>query len=202
MDLVIGGGKFGLKAVEYLIERRREFLILDPNPECEVVRVLNVPVLKVGAEKIIEVVEKTNPEWIFPTAPVHVVAEALKDLFEPWDEVIDDLLPKIPSKVVVSVGKGSVVLSYNRDGICIENCNSPEICPVTKLKKDLPMFELIKFAFPKALILISYQIAPGLGAIKGSEFIEVIEKAKKLDKVVVATACNCHGVITGMKKKY
>ncbi|MCS7130710.1 MAG: hypothetical protein NZ872_04745 [Archaeoglobaceae archaeon] len=30
---------------------------------------------------------------IFPTAPVHVVVESLKDLFEPWNEAIDGILP-------------------------------------------------------------------------------------------------------------
>lgn len=92
MDIVVGGGKFGLKAVEYLLRERREFIVLDPNPECEVARVFNVPILK-GAERLIEIAERNKPESIFPTAPVHVAVESLKDLFEPWNEAIDEILP-------------------------------------------------------------------------------------------------------------
>ncbi|MEM4541017.1 MAG: hypothetical protein QXP46_05930 [Archaeoglobaceae archaeon] len=203
MDIVVGGGKFGIKAVEFLIKQHREFVVLDRNPECEVLKRFGagIELINEGAGKLYEIAQRVKPEWIFPTAPVHVAAEALKDLFEPWNEVIDCILSGIPQKLVVAVGYGGIVLSYNRDGICLENCNSPDVCPITKLKRPCPMFELIRFAYPKALVLISYQLAPGLGAIKGSEFIEVIEKAKESDRVVIATACKCHGVITALKKK-
>ncbi len=201
MDIIVGGGKFGLKAAEYLISLGRDFIILDRNPNCEASKKLGIKVNVAGAEKLAEIAERVNPEWIFPTASVHVVAEAVKDYFEPWYEVVDCILSGIPPRLVVSVGKGGIVLSYNRDNTCIENCTSPEICPVSRIKRPCPMYEIIRFASPEAIVLISHQIAPGLGAIKGSDFLESVRKAKEKEKVVLATACNCHAVITALKRK-
>lgn len=201
MDIVVGGGKFGLKAVEFLISQRRDFIVIDRNPYCEVNKRLGIKIYEVGVEKLVEIAEKMNPEWIFPTASVHVIAEAIKYYFEPWNEVIDCILSGIPPRLVVSSGNGSIVLSYNRDKICIENCNSPEVCPVTKIKRPCPVFKIIRFAYPEAIVLVSHQIAPGLGAIKGLDFLEAVRKAKEKERVVIATACNCHGVITAFKRK-
>jgi hypothetical protein len=130
-----------------------------------------------------------------------VVAEAVKDYFEPWNEAIDFILSGVPSRLIVSVGKGGIILSYNRDKTCIENCVSPEICPVTKIKRPCPMSEIIRFAYPEAMVLISHQIAPGLGAIRGFDFLETVRRAKEKEKVVLATACDCHAVITALKRK-
>ncbi|MEM4702614.1 MAG: hypothetical protein QXK77_04195, partial [Archaeoglobaceae archaeon] len=88
----------------------------------------------------------------------------------------------------------------NRDDTCIQNCSSPEICPVTKIKRPCPMYDLLSFACSEAHILISHQLAPGLGAIRGEDLLEVLEISRKVDKLIVATACKCHGVITALIK--
>jgi len=201
MDIIVGGGRFGLKAAEYLISQGRDFILLDSNPNCEVAKKLGIKVYDAGAEKLAEIAERVSPEWIFPTASVHVVAEAVKDYFEPWNEAIDFILSGVPSRLIVSVRKGGIILSYNRDKTCIENCVSPEICPVTKIKRPCPMSEIIRFAYPEAMVLISHQIAPGLGAIRGFDFLETVRRAKEKEKVVLATACDCHAVITALKRK-
>jgi len=201
MDLVVGGGKFGLKAVEFLLRSRRDFIVIDTNPECEVSKKLKVKVIKAGAEKIAEIAESISPEWIYPTAPLHVAAEALKNSFEPWNEAIELIIPLLPAELIVSAGRGTVVLSYNIDGVCIENCSSPKICPATGLERSRPIFEIIRSLCPEAIVLISHQIAPGLGAIRGSEFIEAIRWAKRKEKVFIGTACECHGVLTAMRRR-
>ncbi|MCQ4153249.1 MAG: NAD-binding protein [Archaeoglobi archaeon] len=201
MDIIVGGGRFGLKAAEYLISQGRDFILLDSNPNCEAAKKLGIKVYDAGAEKLAEIAERVSPDWIFPTASVHVVAEAVKDYFEPWNEAIDFILSGVPSRLIVSVGKGGIILSYNRDKTCIENCVSPEICPVTKIKRPCPMSEIIRFAYPEAMVLISHQIAPGLGAIRGFDFLETVRRAKEKEKVVLATACDCHAVITALKRK-
>lgn len=199
MDIVVGGGKFGLKAVEFLRAKKRDFVVLDPSDDCEVAKTFKDNFLKAEAKDLPKLVEKLRPEWIFPTAPIHVVAEAIKHRFKPWNEKVNEILAGIPIKIVVSAGRGSIVVSYNRDEICIENCISPETCPVTKIKRPCPMFELIKFACSEAKVIVSHQLAPGIGAIKGEDFLMVLEEAKKAEKIVVATACKCHGVITALK---
>lgn len=200
MDIVIGGGKYGVRAVEYLKKNKREFLVLDPDPSCEVSKKFGIKVIKGQATDLNELAKRFNIDWIFPTAPVHVAADALRRDFEPWFDVVDSILSGIPAKMVVSVGRGSIVLSYNRDTMCLENCRSPDICPATKIKRPCPMFEMIRFASPEAFILVSHQLAPGLGAISGKDFQKMVKKAFKDKKIIVATACKCHGVITALKK--
>lgn len=199
VDIVVGGGKFGLKAVEFLLAKKRDFIVMDPSDDCEAAKAFKANFVKAKAEDLPKLVEKFKPEWIFPTAPVHVVAEAIKHRFKPWNEKVNEILAGIPMKIVVSVGRGSVVVSYNRDKVCVENCSSPEVCPVTKLKRPCPMFELIKFACEEARVLVSHQLAPGLGAIRGEDFLAVLKEAEKAEKIVVATACKCHGIITALK---
>jgi len=198
MDLIVGGGKFGLKAAEYLLLRKRDFIIIDPSDECAAARKFKEKFVKAEAKDLEKFVKKFEPEWIFPTAPIHVAAEALKDKFIPWNEKVNEILSGSPAGVIVSVGTGSIVVSYNRDKICLDNCSSPEICPVTKIKRPCPMYELLRFACPEAKILISHQLSPGIGAINGKDFASLLEEARKVEKIVVVTACNCHGVLTAL----
>ncbi|MCS7119301.1 MAG: hypothetical protein RMH75_05815 [Archaeoglobaceae archaeon] len=200
MDIIVGGGKFGLKVVEYMLNKNRDFIVLDPNENCEVAKKFKDKFVKAEAKELTKFVEKLKPEWIFPTAPIHVAAEAFKNQFKTWNEKINEIIAGFPMKVVVSIGKGNLVVSYNRDKLCISNCNSPDFCPVTKIKRPCPMFELVNFACPEAKVLISHQLSPGIGAIKGEDFIEVIKDSKKMEKIVIATACRCHGVLTALIK--
>jgi len=199
MNLIVGGGKFGLKAAEYLLRKKKDFIIMDPSDTCIAAIKFKEKFVRAEAKDLERFVRKFDPEWIFPTAPVHVAAEALKDKFRPWNEKVNEILSGIPAKVIVSVGRGSIAVSYNRDEICLENCSSPETCPVTKLKRPCPMYALLRFACPEAKILISHQLSPGIGAIKGKDFASFLEEAKNAEKIVVATACSCHGVITALK---
>lgn len=215
MDVIVGGGKYGVEAARFLERRGRSYIILDRNPECaamkelDLVKVSNVNEIKgegryflEGGIDVLPSFLKLEPEYIFPTAPIHVAAEALRLKFnlKPWNEVLDCIIANLPARVVVSAGRGSVVVSYNRDADCLEKCSAPEICPVTKIKKPCPMHDLVKFAYPGAFVLISRQLEPGLGAIEGKDFAYLMREAEKKEEIVVATACRCHGVITALKR--
>ena len=199
MDLIVGGGRFGLKVAEYLNSKGRDFVVLDPNDECEVAKRFRAKVIKAEAKDLEKFIKEFDPEWVFPTAPIHVAAEALHGKFRPWNEKVNEILSGLPAKVIVSVGRGTIVVSYNRDELCLDNCSSPERCPVTKLKRPCPMYELIRFACPDVKMLISYQLSPGIGAIRGKDLALVLEESKKVEKIVLATACNCHGIITALR---
>jgi hypothetical protein len=58
----------------------------------------------------------------------------------------------------------------------------------------------MKFACPEGFMLISHQMAQGMGAFKGSELLKFFDWAEKKERFVIATACNCHGVFTAFKK--
>jgi hypothetical protein len=44
-------------------------------------------------------------------------------------------------------------------------------------------------------------MAPGMGALKGSELLELFNWAKTKEKFIVATACDCHGVFSAFQKR-
>jgi len=216
-SLIIGGGKFGTKAAKYLLKNSKPFIVLDKDEKCLVTKTFNLTKLnlndithmdssknyfaKGNVIKALTLIEKIKPEYVFPTAPIHIAAMLVKEKysFKVWDQGINHFLAGIPPKIIVSVGKGTVVVSYNRDKPCKQNCDAPPICPVTKLKKPCPMYDLLQFAAPEAIILRSYQLEPGLGALKGNEIIKVLEKCKGKSSVIIGTACKCHGVITALR---
>ena len=214
MDIIVGGGKYGCVAVEYLRNNNRDFVLIDKNPSCLAVSRFKLkPYAQIGSEgeyflkgnidQVLELIERLKPEYVFPTAPIHIVAELAKSKFElaPWNEVINCILANLPASVVLHAGNGNLIVSYNRDKDCLEKCASPEVCPSTGKRKPCTMDKLMKFAYPEGIILISYQLAPGMGALKGSELLEFFAQVKKKDKFVVTTACSCHGFFTALKKR-
>ncbi|MBN1244407.1 hypothetical protein JXA31_02295 [Candidatus Bathyarchaeota archaeon] len=214
MDIIVGGGKYGCIAVEYLRQNRRGFVLVDKDPNCLATERFRLkPYAQIGVEgeyflegdivQVLELIERLKPEYVFPTAPVHIAAELAKSKFElaPWNEVIDCILANLPASVVLHAGSGNLIVSYNRDKDCLERCDAPEVCPSTRKRKPFTMDKLMKFAYPEGILLVSYQLAPGMGALKGNELLELFAQAEKKDKFVVATACGCHGYFTALKKE-
>ena len=213
MNIIIGGGKYGCKAVEFLRQHRKDFVVVDPDSNCQAVEKFKLKTsknidtqgeyfLNGDLSLAIMQIEKLNPEYVFPTAPVHIAADMAKIKFEltPWTEAISKILQKLPQVVVLLSGKGKLVLSFNRDHDCVDNCAMPETCPSSGTKKPCTMTKLMKFASPEAFILLSHSMAPGMGALKGNELQEFFNWAKTKDKFVVGTSCDCHGVFSAFKK--
>jgi hypothetical protein len=213
MDIIVGGGKYGCIAVEYLRKSRRGFVLIDKDPKCLAAKTYRLNTAgPVGAEgeyflrgdmaQVLEIIESLKPEYVFPTAPVHIAAELAQNKFEfsPWNEAIDCILAYLPASVILQAGRGNIIVSYNRDKACLEKCESPEVCPSTGRKKPCTMDRLMKFACPKSVILVSYQLAPGIGALKGFELLKFLGQAEKQEKIIVATACGCHGFFTALQK--
>jgi hypothetical protein len=213
MDIIVGGGKYGCVAVEYLRKKRKGFIMVDKNPDCLAVKKYGLKsTCKFGLEgerfikgdtaKVLELIESLKPEYVFPTAPIHIAAELAKNKFPltTWDKVIGYILANLPPSVVLQAGRGYIIVSYNRDKDCIEKCEVPEICSSSRKTKPCSMDKLMKFAYPEGIILVSYQLAPGLGALKGSELLDFFAKVENRDRFVVATACSCHGIFTALKK--
>jgi hypothetical protein len=215
MDIIVGGGKYGCEAVEYLREKGRGFVLVDIDPSCLAVKRFGLKsstqigtegeyFLQGGIATVLELVDTLKPDYVFPTAPIHIAAELAKIKFKlaPWDEEINSILANLPSTVILRAGRGNLIVSYNRDKNCIEKCEAPEVCPSTRKRRPCTMDRLIKFAYPEGFILISHQMAPGMGALKGSELREFFDWAEKKNKFVIATACNCHGFFTAFKKAH
>ncbi len=152
---------------------------------------------------VLELIDRLKPEYVFPTVPIHMAAELANAKFKlaPWSEAINAILPKLPEVVVLQARKGKLVVSFNRDHDCVDKCAMPRVCPSSRIRKPCTMTELVRFASPDAFILISYSMAPGMGAIKGSELLEFFDWAKPKEKFIVATTCDCHGVLSAFKKQ-
>lgn len=214
MDIIVGGGKYGCHAIELLRQKKRAFVVVDTNTECLAMKKYKLQTsLNVNQKngehfvqgelaKVLELMDALQPEYVFPTAPVHIAADMAKVKFKltPWTEAINNIMPKLPQTVILMAGKGKLIVSFNRDNECLEECAMPETCPISKITKPCTMTKLMKYASPEAFILISHSMAPGMGALKGSELCEFFNWAKNKDQFIVGTACDCHGVFSAFKK--
>lgn len=214
MYIIVGGGKYGCHAIELLRQKGKGFVVVDTDADCLAVKRFKLKTAELidskgehfihgGLPKVLELIDALKPEYVFPTAPVHIAADLAKIKFEltPWNEAINAILPMLPAVVVLQAGRGKLVVSFNRDHDCVEECAMPEVCPSSRIRKPCTMTELMRFACPEAFLLVSYSMAPGMGALKGSELLEFFSWAKPREKFVVATACDCHGVFTAFRKK-
>ncbi|MFB3888121.1 MAG: hypothetical protein ACE14S_01405 [Candidatus Bathyarchaeia archaeon] len=213
MDIIVGGGKYGCHAVEFLRQKGKGFVVVDTNPDCLAVKRYGLrPSTDITAEgehfvqgdlpKVLEFIDTLKPEYVFPTAPVHIAADMAKAKFKltPWTEAINGILPGLPPAVVLLSGKGKLIVSFNRDHECLEKCSMPETCPTSGTRKPCTMTRLMRYASPEAFILVSHSMAPGMGALKGKELMEFFQWAETQDQFVVGTACDCHGVFSAFKK--
>jgi hypothetical protein len=213
IDIIVGGGKYGCHAVEYLKQKDRSFVVVDTDPQCLAVSHFGLKThsrldsdgeyfIHGDLAKVLELIDEFKPEYIFPTAPVHIAADMAEIEFKltPWREAINCILPGLPQTVVLHAGMGKIIVSFNRDNHCAEKCCMPQICPTSKVKKPCTMTKLMEFASPDAFILISHSMAPGMGALKGKELQEFFNWAKDKKEFVVGTACDCHGVFSAFKK--
>lgn len=213
MNIIVGGGKYGCNAVEFLRKNRKDFVVIDTDPNCQAVKRFNLKTsvnldergehfLRGDLSKVVELIDKLSPEYVFPTAPVHIAADMAQIKFQlvPWIDVINTILPRLPQSVILLAGRGKIILSFNRDHDCVDNCSMPEICPSSGIKKPCTMTKLMRYASPEAFILLSHSMAPGMGALKGSELQEFFNLAKNRDQFVVGTSCDCHGVFSAFKK--
>lgn len=213
MDIIIGGGKYGCYAIEYLRRKKGSFVVVDTDTNCLAAKKFRLKpsecisaegefFIHGGLQKALELVEELNPEYVFPTAPVHIAADLVEIKFKlkPWNEAINAILPKLPEVVVLHTGGGKLIVSFNRDHNCVDKCTMPEVCPSSQIKKPCTMTDLIRFASPEAFILISYSMAPGMGALKGSELVALFNWVKTRKSFIVATTCDCHGVVSAYQK--
>ena len=214
MNVIVGGGRYGCEAIEFLQEKKKNFIIVDKDPNCLAIKRFSLKAsdhmnsegnyfVHGGLPEALELIEKLKPEYVFPTAPIHLAADLARIKFKlkPWNEGINAILPKLPEVVILQEGRGKIVVSFNRDHSCIDKCAMPTVCPSSGIRKPCTMIELMRFASPDAFILISYSMAPGIGALKGAELADFFSWTKKRKNFIVATACDCHGVLDAFQNE-
>jgi hypothetical protein len=112
-----------------------------------------------------------------------------------------------------------IYLSYAKiDELCPDNCFGPaNYCPNFKREKPITITEyvrefyglkgctkIIKKKIPQIIIVIeSYQLQSGLGGLLGKDIHYILKKlgknlklfSEKEFRLIIATTCNCHGVL-------
>ena len=77
MDLIVGGGKYGCHAIEYLRQQKKQFLVVDTDPNCLAVKrfklktfehLISEGFVNGGLPKVLELIVELKPEYVFPTA--------------------------------------------------------------------------------------------------------------------------------------
>lgn len=208
---IVGCGSFGLLAFQRLSARKpgRVFLLIDPDQER-----LNLVPLPDGCKKQADGVaflkDELSPEmdldWIVPALPVHLAAEwcLARPEAQPLSRV---LMPKTLDPLVPNPMPGSTGDLYvsHADFICPDDCPEPAThCTVTQQPRHQDLFlYLSHIQVPgfASLVLTSHQLAPGVGGYRPKELFQLLSLVEQSqEKVLISTACRCHGVMTALEK--
>jgi hypothetical protein len=213
--LILGAGKFGRLALGRLAEKDREarFLIIDQQAEA----LAEARTLVVAAAEMLEgeaipylaahLGTESPWDWLVPMVPEHVAYAWLLtgplagQGWEPAD-VPGDLANLAASSITGP--DGELYLSLARH-LCPDDCAEPHVCPVSGEERQQPLFDkLAETSRPErpVLVVASRQLAPGVGGYSPRELVKLAETvAEAPGPLLVATACCCHGVVHGLKRK-
>jgi hypothetical protein len=174
--IIVGGGKFGKKALDYAKYNKYTTILIDINPDCYCAKYTDFTLdnidelaiqeltsgksyfLNQDIEAIYNLPEMLNPEFIIPVVPVHLMANLIISLLNkntidisPNKELVNYLATNGDQDLILSHNseQGVVYLSYARiDEVCPDNCAGPLIyCPNFKREKDITITQYLKDFF-------------------------------------------------------
>jgi hypothetical protein len=207
---IIGYGRFGRLALQRLrkVKANSGFLVVDrvsseEEPDQDNVHFVNQD----GAEFLRQgLAPESAPNWIVPAVPIHLAAEWCLDSLGPA-RVRRIAAPQglegwVPSLMQGESGDVYVSLATFQ---CPDDCPEPaDYCTVTKEKRERNLFDVLReMQIPgyTMLVLRSHQLAPGVGGYKGKELLSLRDALlHSRGRVLLATACRCHGVLTAMER--
>jgi hypothetical protein len=209
---IIGIGQFGWLAAQRLSSRLPDthFLLVDPDGE-------NLSRAKGPRRTLIKedgvhflhasLIDRARPDWIIPALPIHLAAEwcLLRLREQGWQrreipETIHSLLP------APLVGPSGDVYVSHADFKCPDDCAEPrDLCTVTQERRKRNMFDLLA-DLPvspfRPVVIRSHQLGPGIGGYRPSQLMDLLSRIDNgPPKVLLGTACRCHGVLTAMEQK-
>lgn len=212
--LILGAGKFGRLALARLARQDQAagFLVVDRLPSAlAAVQALEIPrVERVAAEAVAFLAANLREEapwdWLIPMVPVHVAwAWLLAGPLQGWEAAaapaeLEDLGPWSGWG-----SEGQVYLSRAAQ-LCPDDCSeSDSVCPVSGESREVALFaELANLKLPGWTIKVipSRQLAPGVGGYPPQELMALARELTGMSgRVLIATACRCHGVVHGLRRK-
>ncbi len=211
--LILGAGHFGLLACKRLHERdlSAEIYLVDQAPEKFNVIAANPAPRMVTAAAVQYLADsltsKSPPDWIIPAIPRHVAFDWL------WRErPSGQIWRQIP--VPAAVGKdlpfvqrgtsGEIYLSLSTKR-CPDNCPEPDdSCYLTGKPREYRLYDYlanISLQDYISLVIRSRQLAPGVGGFRPEDLWQLRHQViNSTGKILVSTACCCHGVSHALEK--
>jgi hypothetical protein len=210
--LILGAGKFGRLALARLArqEAAASFVVVERRQEALAAgRDLAIPKVEwVAAEAIAFLAANLgdNPpwDWLIPMVPVHVAcAWLLAGPLKNWEATtVPEELEQL-ALVWFRGPEGQLYLS-RASHLCPDDCPEPDsVCPVSGESREAPLSaELAAVNLPgwATRVIPSRQLAPGVGGYPPKDLLALgRELTEMTGKVLVATACRCHGVVHGLR---
>ncbi len=212
--LILGAGKFGRLALSRLAAQDDEatFVVVDCDPQALAAARASAAaqVQWVEAEAITFLIENLKGpapwDWLIPMVPSHVAFNWLRQgpLAESGGEIIE---------VPEAVGQGVPLARRGEQGelylsrathLCPDDCPEAEpVCPVSGESRKIPLYEeLASVDVPgfQVRVIPSRQLAPGVGGYPPGRLPALAQELRACQgKVLIATACRCHGVVHALK---
>lgn len=208
--LVVGGGAYGSACTRYLLGEGWECVVVDQDALCLAARSVltggtdgKVSFVRGGVAGALDLFTAHPPDYLVPTVPFHLLAAFVSRAsgFVPWEEGAGLAAAAVPSDLLLSSSEGTMYLSYNREGTCLPACPAPLLCPATGEHRTRPLHAVLRDALPTASVLESVQLGPGVGGLRGDDVAALLGRAGAEERIVVGTACRCHGVVTALKRR-
>ena len=208
---IIGGGKFGLRAVKALSKKHSLTNLTIVEKEKTVCRQLDRLGLDAVCMDGIQYLERNlasenYPDWIVPAIPLHVAFEWIKKKLSKTRivqniAVPQDLVTELPNPIKAETGRLYISIA---DFECPENCPEPDkICTHTGKPRPMVLHESLKSIQPKdlkAVVIRSHQLAPGAGGYRPQALFAALNEIETAQgPVALSTACSCHGVMNTFK---
>ncbi|MGW8194439.1 MAG: potassium transporter [Desulforhopalus sp.] len=207
---VLGAGRFGLRAAMLLHQKipQGAITLVDSRPLAEAPADVEF-VCGDAVDWLVEhLVDDSVETWIIPAVPFHLAAEWLKRKIIVAGKSV---LPVAISAATANrfpnpyrLGPSQLALSH-ADFLCPENCPEPEkFCTFTGQPRPEPLYRLLDTAAGDGftpLVLRSRQFGAGVGGYLPADLLDLYNRAVSLPgaKLLVGTACSCHGIIDGLR---
>ena len=210
--LILGAGKFGRLALQRLAvqDEAATFLVVDRIPSAlAAARALKIPGVEWEAAEAIAFLaahlrEDAPWDWLVPMVPQHVAwAWLLAGPLRGWQVVAAPETLAAVAPVSFRGPEGQMYLSRAAH-LCPDDCSEPDsICPVTGESRETPLFAELAALTPPGLVvkvIPSRQLAPGVGGYPPGALLALARDLAGLSgRILVATACRCHGVVHGLR---
>jgi len=214
--LLLGAGRFGRLALQRLAwqDPAAGFLMVDTSSLAltEARALANHGVQWVEAEAITFLAENLREDapwdWIIPMVPVHVAVTWLRR--GPlagcgWEAAaVPDAVAHLAPQAIPG-GPGELYLS-RATHLCPDDCPEPDTtCPVSGESRESALYdELASLQVPgfPVMVVASRPLAPGVGGYSPRRLMALAQDMSGCTgKVLIATACRCHGVVQALEHR-